>query len=162
MRTRWIRIYYVSLNINQWISDAITVHEYVWLSLQFYSLLDGLGVSFAEGIIWPQASQMCCDTGLSMARSKSRMPPTILVFSQISWLVSLNITFNRCLRSRFRNGVFFLLREQQGSELFFPWKNFRINSATCVFWPEQLRSQNQLLGDTFESRDSPKQLASIS
>ena len=29
---------------------------------QYYFLLDGPGVSFTDGIVCPQASQMCCDT----------------------------------------------------------------------------------------------------
>ena len=32
------------------------------MSLHFWSLFDGPGMSFTEGIVWPQASQTCCDS----------------------------------------------------------------------------------------------------
>ena len=43
------------------------------MSLQFYSLFDGPGVSFAERIVWPQASQKCCDTPPSFGKDIPRL-----------------------------------------------------------------------------------------
>ena len=41
---------------------SLIVPKVSLIMAQFYFLLDGPGVSFTDGIVCPQASQMCCDT----------------------------------------------------------------------------------------------------
>ena len=52
------------LKIHDILNEVISliVPEVSLILAQFYFLLDGPGVSFTDGIVCPQASQMCCDS----------------------------------------------------------------------------------------------------
>ena len=78
VNTRWIRTYYVSLiyikalHVHQKNYEFISSIIVVLVSSKFQFLVDGPGMSFAEGIICPQASQTCCDnSGSSMLHIQS-------------------------------------------------------------------------------------------
>ena len=47
---------------------SLLVHEWVWNVFKFLIVVCGPGISFAEGIVWPQASQTCCDIPLFLGK----------------------------------------------------------------------------------------------
>ena len=57
--------------LNEVISLLVT--EVSLILAQFYFLLDGPGMSFTDGIVCPQASQMFCDTLPSLGKDILRL-----------------------------------------------------------------------------------------
>ena len=52
---------------------SLIVPEVSLILARFYFLLDGPGVSFTDGIVCPQSSQMCCDTPPSLGKDIPRL-----------------------------------------------------------------------------------------
>ena len=46
----------------KWISEFNSLYVSLKCLSSFELLLDGPGMPFTEGIVWPQASQTCCDS----------------------------------------------------------------------------------------------------
>ena len=71
----YVPIYVRTIKIHDILSKVIslTVRKVSLILAQFYFLLDGPGMSFVEGIVCPQASQMCCDTPPSFGKDIRRL-----------------------------------------------------------------------------------------
>ena len=63
------------LKIHDILNEVISliVPEVSLILAQFYFLLDGPGVSFTDGIVCPQASQMCCNNPPSLGKDIPRL-----------------------------------------------------------------------------------------